>query len=405
MNNKIAWLEELLAVEPNSKQFFPLAQSYVQADRIEDALALLYKGLTFHPEHLGARLLLIQCLARQNNAKEADKETAHVARSLTGCPVFWDLWAEQSGKAGKQDMAVALRLLGRFLAGEAIQWGQILEQGLKAVILPMDESGAEVQPETQRPQWSPKAVAADTPAEQPAGQPPGQPADDAPSIQDHAAAEDADLALAEPLADRALFDATGDETQSDIAEQATTGPDPAQADALSARIQARIPLPRPEDIPGYDRLERFVSPAVQEYLSRIAMESEPTPADAGEGSEGLSESELNYYETRTYADLLADQGEVQEALEVYNRLLRASADIKHRRDLKKRIRALKEAASRPQTHGGPQKTEPDNVPAADNPQSASRNAQTPAAPAAGTRPAVVQTLTRLAERLEARGRS
>lgn len=390
MNDKIAWLEELLALEPNSKQFFPLAQSYLLADRAEDAVRALQKGLAFHPKHLDARLLLIRCLSQLKNRNAAKKETEQLAATLSTCPVFWELWAEQSREAGRQDMAVTLRLLEKFLNGDAIQWGQILEQGLTAVTLSKAESTPALQIDDQGQEAARKVA----------------PGDIAPLIQDQVAGDDQQVALVEP----SLVGTDSHETtdtvapSDDTAEQAATEHEPEPAGAPASRIQARISLPRPEDIPGYASLAASAPSALHERLSKGVVEDESTPVDVPESREKLSESERNYYETKTYADLLANQGEIQEALNVYGKLLRASTDDAKRRDLKKRIRQLKEAGQKIQTQPGSQQAGEDHAPVPDKHKTMTDDEQAPTAPVTN-KTTVVQTLTRLAERLETRARS
>ena len=359
MNDKIAWYEELLVLEPNSKLFLPLAWAYIGQGRTEDAAGVLKKGLSFHPEHLEARLLLIQCLFDGRQRDAAVREARRLAVALSAHPVFWELWAEHGKESAAMDLALTLEVLARQIKGETVRWGDILELGLKAMVRdtaePPPQSVQDTSPVTENKE---EAAAAET--------------------------------LAPPL-----------EAAAEVLEDKPEASDPAALEAVEGKTQtaapqgivARIPLPRPEDIPGYNRRLISTSPA---------MRKTPDPAPTDE--ESLSEGQRSYYETRTYAALLADQGELQEALELYTRLLRSSEDDEQRRDLKGRIRDVKDRIKKSQTPGSalpPAGPGPDH----DIGIQAGPERETEETRQSDSPPELVQTLTRLAERLEARGQS
>lgn len=353
MNDKIAWFEELLALEPNSKLFISLARAYVQKERTEDAVKVLQKGISFHPEHLEARLLLIQCLAKVKDVDTAKSESRNLAEVLLGYPDFWDLWAELQTESANRDMALSLRLMAKFIKGEGINWGEVFEQGLRATVLAQEHPLA--QPEKSADEKTPNA-------------------------KDHTA-----TIAGDPDTPKSL-------DMSDLVDEDDMDSPP------SGGIQSRIPLPSPEEIPGYTRNMISVSPAMRKQPATDG-------SDALSSNElALSETERNYYETRTYAALLADQGEFQEALDLYNKLLRASDDAQQRRDLKGRIRAIKESLQKTQAQSD-FRTSPATTRSKDEetvvPDSPSFD---PALENAGP-PELVQTLTRLAERLEARSQA
>ncbi|HDQ41787.1 MAG TPA: tetratricopeptide repeat protein [Desulfonatronum sp.] len=367
MNAKIAWFEELLALEPNSKLFLSLARAYLQDERIIDAAQVLRKGLSFHPEHLEARLLLIRCLTELHDDDEAKKVTQSLANTLAGHPVFWNLWAEISRKSSRQDIALTLRLLVKLFHGESINWGHILEQGLKAVVL-AEPKGFNDAPRDETP-------------EAPAGAPEEMPQDETPEKNTKIALEKQAM----------------DTTENDAREQFAASDSPADADKMAVDrnvehpvvIQSRIPLPKPEEIPGYERTRVSVSPGMDKQSAKPE-----SRADTSASTEPvLSETERRYYETRTYAALLADQGEIQEALELYGKLLVASKDEEQRLDLEDRIQELKEKIQKSQTPPGFLQGAK-NSPTKDKASKETMKS-----------PELIQTLTRLAQRLEARGGS
>lgn len=313
MNDKIAWFEELLTLEPNSKLFFPLAQAYARKDRLQDAAKVLRQGLSFHPEHLEARLLLIQCLARLDQDKAAQEQTQHLADTLSGYPEFWNSWAERSKETVSQDVALMLRLLAKHLKGEAVHWSEILEQGMKAVI---------------------------------------------------------------------MADGSGRSSSRDKDSTGTTG-------SLNAPKTLEPPVSTAQGT------------ASEQPLASV-FDAESASHPSAEAVRQMSATERNYYETRTYADLLAEQGEDKEALELYDKLLRLSRDGRQREELEERIVSLKERGLRSQPGADFQS----DAPVQDTDQPPMRQASAKAEPQKASRtPELVTTLTRLAERLEARSQA
>ncbi|SMP68493.1 hypothetical protein SAMN06295888_11633 [Desulfonatronum zhilinae] len=284
MTEKIAWFEEVLRLEPNSKLFFPLAQAYTQDHRPEDAIAILRKGLTFHPEHLEARLLLIECLSQLDVVSKdfpssteetpealSSPELESLVKALAGHPSFWRHWAARSRAEGRTDLAVTLDMLAVQLGGARITWETLLEQGLRAVT-----GGRE---ELQTP---------------------------APQEEKHSTPPEPD-----PLS----------KPESDPAPEPDLTPDPEQEPEPKLKTETAQTFP-----------------------------SEPEPVEVprpeAEAEAHLSEGERRYYETKTYADLLAKQGEHDEALDLYAKLLQTSPDDEQRLDLEARIQELRDRAAK-----------------------------------------------------------
>lgn len=378
MNAKITWFEELLAAEPNSKFFFPLAQAYVQTGQEADAIAVLHKGLSFHPEHLEARLLLIQCLERGDDRSQAHAQVEQLARSLTACPSFWDLWAEQSKTAGQDNLSLTLSMLSRLLQGTGLNWGQILEHGLRAMSDPGTHS------EVAHPESAPSRPA-QTDADSPSEQPSEQQGEQQPTEQ-------------QP-------------TEQQATEHHPDEHVPAAASPEEPALEpADVPSPPTQPLPAATDADEETSAAVHEASAS------DRPSDS---SPELSEGERRYYETKTYAQLLADQGESAEALDLYTKLLQSTPDETQRQELEDRINQLQETLANKAT-GQPQDTSP--PPQADQSgeqqpeQSASKPKAKSKASSAGDTSSgsqaeqkpkdkgAAKTLDRLAQRLEARAR-
>ncbi|MFP4516123.1 MAG: tetratricopeptide repeat protein [Desulfovibrionales bacterium] len=133
MSDKITVYEEILAQDPNARIFFPLAKMYRDAGRSEDAVNLLQKGLSSHPEHLEAKCLQIELLIELGKAEEARAQSASIIDILSRSSGLWALWAERSEEEGNGDLSLALRFVAESLSGKSMSWSEIFLQGLNSL--------------------------------------------------------------------------------------------------------------------------------------------------------------------------------------------------------------------------------------------------------------------------------
>lgn len=131
MTSKIEFYHEVLALEPASRVFFPLAKLLVESGDPGRAVDVLRSGIAFHPDHLEARFLLLELLARlgQNDQAAACFET--VAGVLVNYPAVWSMWAAHSATLSP-DTAIALRFLSASFQNPDLTWASILDKGLDA---------------------------------------------------------------------------------------------------------------------------------------------------------------------------------------------------------------------------------------------------------------------------------
>jgi tetratricopeptide (TPR) repeat protein len=71
-------LEEKLRKDPHSKLFFPLAEEYITAGRLQEAITLLRTGIKAHPDFLSARVALGKALLSKGQTEEAQHEFEQV---------------------------------------------------------------------------------------------------------------------------------------------------------------------------------------------------------------------------------------------------------------------------------------------------------------------------------------
>lgn len=413
MTERIAFFEDVLRLEPNSKLFFPLAQAYMQDHRPQEALAVLRKGLAFHPEHLEARLLLIDCLSQRETTDPEDRadvpappssamitpapspELASLTASLAAHPVFWKQWAARSRAEGRTDLAVTLDMLALQFSGGAPTWGALLDQGLRTVTA---QGGA------------PQASGLVEPAPEEPDPPPAQP--EATVLPEPGLKSDSpeDALILEP-AEASWSALPGRESAPESTEHLEPeGLDDPEEEILELLV-ADEPTSAPQEVSG-DASAEVLEAAPDALAAKPQPLEQPGIAEISPDAQ-LTEGERRYYETRTYAELLAKQGENDEALELYAKLLQSSPDQDQRRELQSRMREIRERIARMPRETGTTGMEP--RPAALDPLAAPGTAldgspRQPldadvAADASGPTPnpaKQIQTLNKLAKRLESR---
>ena len=243
MHDKISWYEEILAQDPASPLFYHLAHLYTQQGQLEKAVPILREGLSRHPAHAQARLLLVQTLMHGQREEEAREALSPLRSMLTSYPRFWELWAALLEEEEQPDMALAVRFIADSLRSGERSWLQVLRAGLSTT----REQGGEIP-------------------------------------------EDASVPV------RASFPEESQEEDDFAADAQEPAPEPDQA-----RDDADL-VPEEEEEPV--SLERC--------------------------------------RTLTMADILAGQGDVQAAQEIYAELLDKETDPERRQDIHKRLQKMQE---------------------------------------------------------------
>lgn len=132
MKNKIELFQELFSSDPTSKVFYPLAKLYAESGMLLQSAETLRQGLSRHPDHMEARLLLIEILHQLERDDVAAEEVEILAGTLSRYPAFWGIWAGMAGQR-HPDAAVALNFLSTHLAGGDITWAKVLHKGFEAL--------------------------------------------------------------------------------------------------------------------------------------------------------------------------------------------------------------------------------------------------------------------------------
>lgn len=136
MMTKIEWYKEVLALEPNSKVFFPLAKLLIENGELDESCRVLSQGVDRHPEFVEAKLLLVDVLHRLGRADDSRKHVLAVGSQMAAYPDFWRQWAQiLSGQDKGRDIGLALQFLAASFHGAPISWAEVLEHGLRAVAM------------------------------------------------------------------------------------------------------------------------------------------------------------------------------------------------------------------------------------------------------------------------------
>ncbi|MFP4672917.1 MAG: hypothetical protein ACOCYY_02775 [Desulfohalobiaceae bacterium] len=313
MQDKIKFYEEILALEPGSKLFYPLARLYLEDQELEKARQTLTSGLEKHPEFLQSRLLLLEVLSALDKQQELEQHLGRIWSQLGQSQEFWRLSADLYRRQGDPDLAVAVSYLGRALQGDSPGWVQLLQQALQQDQPTAPASPAQVEPEP-----------------------------DSMEVQDS----------------------------------------PAQA---------------AEDLS-----------AAQEQSSEVEQDQDQAGPQEEQAEESPSQEEQ--YKTPTMAEILAEQGDLQGALDIYSWLLEQTESGQRREQLQSRMQELQQqiqaktgSGAEDPRQGAEAEPEDQEESGQELAESGQEESQPEDHASASKQTALINRLQKLASRLEARG--
>lgn len=292
MKQKIEWYKEVLELEPGSKIFFPLAQMLAKDGQPEEAIQILRQGIARHSDHVEARFLLVELLFKHGDKQELWREVDSVSSLLGGYPGFWQAWGERLGAdPATRDAGLAVIFLAAYIRNDSLSWADIIATGLKGLL-----------------------------------------EDDAPSTdRAHTAAQEAGANA--PVPTPALpAEAIAEESQPEevMAEELSSGDAAPEAAAQPVDMSLEPSSEAPLDTGGMT-----ASAPLREAAASITA-AEETPADEEESEEPFS------LRTRSMAEVLAEQGDMPGALEIYQELFEAASGEAEKTALSSRMAELKQ---------------------------------------------------------------
>ena len=329
MTEKIEWYKEVLELEPNSKVFFPLARLLSEAGRTDEAVEILEQGLARHEEFFEARLFLIELLHTAKRLEACEKQVGRLTKMFSTYAGFWQAWAACINAAGDApDTAAVLRFLALNFSKGPVSLHEVINQGLASLSGAGAAAGAEASSQARSEAASPAAGPSVHEATFAAASTPARPAvtGDAASV-----AEAVEQLVAAPVLATATHDADAQLDADvhiddvDAHEPIDFDPDLAMADdeALPAELEDGTPsmLAR-----GADAYAAYAAPVTQSEAVVVD--------DADEGEERFS------LRTRSMAEVLAEQGDIKGALDIYHELAAAAVHPEESADLRQRITTL-----------------------------------------------------------------
>ncbi|MFT3958143.1 MAG: tetratricopeptide repeat protein [Desulfovibrio sp.] len=307
MTEKIEWYKEVLELEPNSKVFFPLARLLSEAGRTDEAVELLDQGLARHEEFLEARLFLIELLHTDNRLEACEKQVGRLTKMFSTYAGFWQAWAACINAAGDApDTAAVLRFLALNFSRGPVSLHDVINHGLASMADAGAGAPAEVRAQAASPA-GPEVAAA------PADMQPARVAAESPVVAAVPAAHDLHVNL----------DAHGEDAG--VHDSIDFDPDLAMADddALPADAGG-----------GVASMLAGGADAYAAYTAPVTRSETVVVDDADEGEERFS------LRTRSMAEVLAEQGDIKGALDIYHELAAAAVHPEESADLRQRITTL-----------------------------------------------------------------
>ncbi|HZF60402.1 MAG TPA: tetratricopeptide repeat protein [Desulfovibrio sp.] len=332
MTEKIEWYKEVLELEPNSKVFFPLARLLSEAGRTDEAVEILEQGLARHEEFLEARLFLIELLHTANRLEACEKQVGRLTKMFSTYAGFWQAWAACINAAGDApDTAAVLRFLALNFSKGPVSLHEVINQGLASLSGAGTAAGASLQARSEAviPSAAPSAHEA---------------AFAAVSTSAHQAAAGAAAPVAEAAGHSVAAPVLA--TAPDLAPAMHDAGAPLDADAHIDDVDAHDPIDfdpdlamaddeaLPAESEGTPSMLARGADAYAAYAAPVTQSEAVVVDDADDGEERFS------LRTRSMAEVLAEQGDIKGALDIYHELAAAAVHPEESADLRQRITTL-----------------------------------------------------------------
>lgn len=340
MDQKIAWYQEILELEPSSKIFFPLARLLVRDGHANLAIDVLRNGLAHHKDFFEARLLLIELLHSTGDETACDAEVRILLAFFSDYPKFWSAWGASLAHDGAQnDVSLAMRFIAASQKCADISFASLLDKGLQTL-----EKSSSVPP-TQESVFSHEESfdIGDRPLFDLALQ-----CTDAPELGD--APLRTELVQAMDYADFLMQSGQGSPVDEDFAlgEMTTLSLNvdmPVEHDVTALLANQEGSSVELNSLTG----TASVSPVkdsiyvqnTKDYAHEIELlQSIPFYSDVEHKQEVITE-EMFTLRTRSMAEVLLSQGDVFGALSIYQELLLSEKNEASRHEIQDRIDALR----------------------------------------------------------------
>ena len=344
-SKKIEWYKEVLELEPNSKVFFPLARMLAEEGCVDEAIKILQSGIVRHEEFLEARLFLIELLYKNGMREPCDHEVEKLNAMFSEYAGFWQAWAAcLSTVRGEHDAASALNFIAaHFICGK-ISLHEVIDKGLAAILhTPAVPSVADVTADICTDDVAP-ATSQDHDI-------------DRLSADNNSATTPVDVDISDADSDAGLNESYTPESaavQAAAPDKSFNAPEAILIEDYNEEPAVR----EPGESSAHNGFKSCSDEQVKDDLPAVATEND---AESGVGDEivdaevvldtqephAVSENEIvedgeEHFSlrTRSMAEVLAEQGDFNGALDIYHELHAAAISLEEKEDLEKCISLL-----------------------------------------------------------------
>ncbi len=129
MIDKLELYKEIVELDPNSRVFFTYAQLLEKESRVDEALDALALGLEKQPDYIEARLYYIDLLARNDKLESAHIQLNKFTEIFKKYPGFWYTWSTLTASENPT-ISSTLALLSTFFTNPTISFVEILQAGI-----------------------------------------------------------------------------------------------------------------------------------------------------------------------------------------------------------------------------------------------------------------------------------
>ena len=345
MTEKIEWYKEVLDLEPNSKVFFPLARLLAEAQRTDEAVEVLERGLKRHDEFLEARIFLIELLYRAGEQAACEKQVEKLSKMLTAYAGFWQAWAASLSSEGHSpDAAAVMSFLALNFARGPISLQEVMKRGVNSLAQDVSRNSSHCQTKENVNLGDPinasekvQALLEDKGAVVSSSQPADSFSRRTAEPSPHEDVAEQSSALAEggfaSIAPAGGTLSAVHSTHQHLAHEHLTHEELAAFDPDAAMADDE-PL---SEQPAHTAAFEFSSVAEE----RAVVPGATVESFTDHGYEGSEEGEERFsLRTRSMAEVLAEQGDTKGALDIYHELAAAATAPEESADLRQRIATL-----------------------------------------------------------------
>jgi len=329
-DQEIRRYEEMLADDPKSRAFAPLAEAYRKAGRLDDAIKTAETGLRYHPDYSGGLVVLGRTLFEKGELSRASEMIIKAVQEAPDNYMAQKILAKISMAQGEDDRALKALSNAKALSPGDMEIEEALQKLHGKISHP---GGIDFMPEKTPggPQEGPDIPEPEKAIEKPGAGPSDD--DQLPPLEEGIQREEED----EP--EMAVYESDLSELSTDIGDLEES-PDWSQAAREDAVSGAEDQIPpfvsglsslSTEDSRGTFISEQAVEEAVsgvEEVMEAIMPPGEEIAPISTEAVEEAVSNEVVKLEeedisTETLADLYAQQGLKEKAAQIYGQLLKS----------------------------------------------------------------------------------